>query len=427
MESQLHLVLGAGLMAPLLIAGPSIAMVHPWSDALAVQGLSPERLAEEHDPIRIQGDHEAAAPDALSGNGVRSGTGTADDPWIIRDWVIEAGSGPAIAVENVQGWLRIENVKLIQQPENPDPAIHIALSPHLTVGSVTVSEGASVLGAYSSELTMTDVSTTEAPVRDTLPPFCIRAMSSTIDLRDVELEACGRFFTTVNRSSVTAHEIAASANQGFLVSGDDAELKLEESELLARDRQSNRWVPTLIKSAGDGSKTIDLERVRLEAKGGTCIAVQGPPGHSVTVTGRELVCAGADEGLILEGVAASVDGDIRVTESGVALHAHDSRVEAETLEVREGSTGVSLSGNSTLSLDLLDARHVDTLVRASSGSTAEIQTLVSDGGDVQGPVNVHETQEVAADGEMSSTPNLGFVGLASVLSLSLALASGGRP
>lgn len=43
----------------------------------------------EHDPIDIDTDVEMALPEVVSGNGVREGSGTQIDPWVIRDWHIE--------------------------------------------------------------------------------------------------------------------------------------------------------------------------------------------------------------------------------------------------------------------------------------------------------------------------------------------------
>jgi parallel beta-helix repeat protein len=59
---------------------------------------------ETHDPISINGDAQFT-----SANGVRSGTGTPSDPYIIENWVISASSAHGIYITNTTAYFIVRN------------------------------------------------------------------------------------------------------------------------------------------------------------------------------------------------------------------------------------------------------------------------------------------------------------------------------
>ncbi len=72
---------------------------------------------DAHEPIRIQSDAEFQGPDILTGNGVRGGSGTADDPYVISDWRIQASTGqPAIFIHGTTVHVLIQNVTVDVAP-----------------------------------------------------------------------------------------------------------------------------------------------------------------------------------------------------------------------------------------------------------------------------------------------------------------------
>lgn len=82
----------------------SLLLLLPLASSLGAP--STDAPPQHRAPIRIVGD--AGFADPLSG--VRGGTGTADDPFIIRDWTILRSSSTGIAIEGTSAHVVIEDV-----------------------------------------------------------------------------------------------------------------------------------------------------------------------------------------------------------------------------------------------------------------------------------------------------------------------------
>ena len=76
--------------------------------ALSISSAGPASASPDgptpHDPIHIVGDDNFTPA-----NGVTSGSGTADDPYIIEDWAIDASSADGIRIENTTKYFVIRN------------------------------------------------------------------------------------------------------------------------------------------------------------------------------------------------------------------------------------------------------------------------------------------------------------------------------
>jgi len=80
-----------------------MALLMFWSVIEANEGL------DNRGPITILSD-----ADFTAGNGVRSGAGTIDDPYVISDWLIDAGPGShCIRIENVSSVFLISRCVLV--------------------------------------------------------------------------------------------------------------------------------------------------------------------------------------------------------------------------------------------------------------------------------------------------------------------------
>ncbi len=95
----------------------------------------------------------------IRGNGIRSGTGTAGDPWVISDWEIKADSatyGQGLRIEGVQGYVDVRDVAIDSTaPAGPYHAIAVVDSPNVSLQGVTVdSRGSGALYVYRSSVRM---------------------------------------------------------------------------------------------------------------------------------------------------------------------------------------------------------------------------------------------------------------------------------
>lgn len=67
---------------------------------------------DPHAPILITGNALLLLPDSVAGNGVRSGSGTADDPFVISGWEIDARTQDGILIANVDAHLVIRGNRI---------------------------------------------------------------------------------------------------------------------------------------------------------------------------------------------------------------------------------------------------------------------------------------------------------------------------
>lgn len=133
-------------------AGQEPAQVHPDQRSHAVGTETAEPSLEPHEPIDIEGDAELLVPGETSGNGVRGGTGTPDDPFVISDWAIDGSQQDAVSIADVNLYVRIENLVLTQDMDrNHSVGIFLTNAPHVEIRDVRIrgrqDVGISVMGS----------------------------------------------------------------------------------------------------------------------------------------------------------------------------------------------------------------------------------------------------------------------------------------
>lgn len=99
---------------------------------------------EPHDPIRITGNSEFTAE-----NGVVSGSGTAEDPYLIEGWLMtEAviGADYGIWLENTDAHVVIRNCQIVP----PDTGIRLEHTSNIIIENVTINGGHQGIYAYNS-------------------------------------------------------------------------------------------------------------------------------------------------------------------------------------------------------------------------------------------------------------------------------------
>lgn len=118
--------------AALLLAGlPAGALAgDPFEQAPAIDGL------QVHPSIHIFGD-EDLDPTLNPLNGVRFGNGTAEDPYVIRDWYILKSTGYGIQLVNTSAHVLIENV-VVDRSTVPGAGIGLEGVENVTIQDLAV-------------------------------------------------------------------------------------------------------------------------------------------------------------------------------------------------------------------------------------------------------------------------------------------------
>lgn len=94
-------------------------------------GLVAAGASSPHDPIRIRSE-----ADLRPGNGVVSGSGNAEDPYIISGWAIEVRAGIGIEVRGISCHLVVEDCDLTGSPRGTT-GILLEAAPHARIASCT--------------------------------------------------------------------------------------------------------------------------------------------------------------------------------------------------------------------------------------------------------------------------------------------------
>lgn len=129
----MRLSIYAAFLAILLIALLALASIPEGGVSL-----------EPHDPIRITGNSEFTAE-----NGVVSGSGTAEDPYLIEGWLMtEAviGADYGIWLENTDAHVVIRNCQIVP----PDTGIRLEHTSNIIIENVTINGGHQGIYAYNS-------------------------------------------------------------------------------------------------------------------------------------------------------------------------------------------------------------------------------------------------------------------------------------
>lgn len=101
-----------------------------------------------HDQISIRSD-----ADLHTGNGVTSGSGSVDDPYIIDDWSIEVSAGAGIEVKNTLAYLIIRNCTIVGKGRTVIGII-VSQASHVEVNNCKLTDLAKGIFVYQSPTTM---------------------------------------------------------------------------------------------------------------------------------------------------------------------------------------------------------------------------------------------------------------------------------
>lgn len=151
-----RLAVVAVLLATALTTGSLSGLAGPGN------GDQPPR----HEQIRIRSDEELLLPDEVSGNGVRRGSGTAEDPFVIANWTIPFGQDIGILVTSTTLNLVIRDVRFVHDGSGvwDWPPVELLNATSVTVadnrfpGSPSSADpSAAVIGFESDDLTVRNV------------------------------------------------------------------------------------------------------------------------------------------------------------------------------------------------------------------------------------------------------------------------------
>lgn len=178
----------------------------------------PAKDRPDHGPIEVLGDADLIAPDTpADDDGIRGGSGTEDDPYIISNWRISSDDEDGIYVFNTSLHLVIRDVTLTQDvARNDSYGIYIDKATNVVVENVTVR------GRQSIGIVIYDVH----PDRGALP-------GDPVVLRDVQLRK-----ETVRQFS---HGIRVQDAAGVVVDGANvtgvyyAGMRIFDAEATVRD------------------------------------------------------------------------------------------------------------------------------------------------------------------------------------------------
>lgn len=143
------------LRAPTVAVTAALALV---ALLVMVGGSAAAQSREPHEPIRITSDAELMLPDAIAGNGVRGGSGTVEDPYLISDWTISSDEEDGILLQDVSAHVVIRNVQVIQdRPREGSRGIWLNRADNVQLEEVNVSgEQAYGLSVWSSDVVVTN-------------------------------------------------------------------------------------------------------------------------------------------------------------------------------------------------------------------------------------------------------------------------------
>lgn len=105
---------------PALVTTLIIVVSGPGMGAMSIVDNNAIKAYPDHDPIVIRSNAAFAVPDEVSSNGVRGGTGTAADPYIIEDWNILYEPGqPAIWLIDTSAHVVVRNITFAEEWSDP--------------------------------------------------------------------------------------------------------------------------------------------------------------------------------------------------------------------------------------------------------------------------------------------------------------------
>lgn len=344
--------LGIALCVALLAGMPPVGGVDRTS--ARVVGIDEDRY-ERHDPISIQGDQDLMlGPPVGDDDGVREGSGTEDDPYIIARWRIpfDPGENPAIHVLGTSAHLVIEEIVFV--PDDPSISglnVWIHSSSNVTVRNLELA-GAKADGA------------------DNVPEVLDMADVQNGRLDSVDLSGNGSI--GFDASEVVAEEVTIDAWSGRVSMGTGTYTLRDIRVTTATHPHSRR---------GYAGGVIDLQRAGMDQDGPCRASVR-----NLTVRGSW----GGGAGVRGEGCHLTLeDADIEAKEFGVQIRADASaqvratRLQAIDQDPFEGEAGILLGDARDVEIeDVTAVGYPEGLTAEGSNFTVRRTGLVSETGGV---------------------------------------------
>lgn len=297
--------------------------------------------AESTGPLQITSDQDALIPDSahraagLPGTGIRSGTGLANDPFIVENWKVTVPPGQnGLVIVDLGGYIEIRNVTFFLQGGDISYALGLRDDAHVAVQDIQVSGvGGNVLVAKRSRLVVSGSLDTRLP-RGTLLN-CMYILDGVLELTNAVVRLdCGRIgLTATNATFVAENSSVTGAIEGWGTM-DVANLSLRGRPMLG---ETGGW-PVLEWNG-------HLDATGLEIMGNfapTCLVVAGPlPVHLQR---------------------------IQISQCATAFSSTAAEVRASECTFRDGQVGFALRGagraafrdclieNLTKGMDILGAR-----------------------------------------------------------------------
>lgn len=366
-----------------------------------------------HEPIMILSDAAAAGRDSVTHNGVRSGTGTASDPWVISDWTIHAGENEqAIRIQDVRGHLLIRNVVLEVGHESRANGISIFDSDNVRaegvisrgLGGLLYAERTTVAlidsRAESEGWSCVEVKEARLTVRNLRAHGrcgfkVVAATSSTVLAENLIFQEVAGGFGISGQVQVEIRNAVVTANQSgieleggptstlsgvFLSDLENSNIELENVTLTGW-RDGIKWVNSPYRDAQpEFHATVRTRDVRIKSDS-TGVSLRAPyadfprPAQG-TFFGERLTIIGADVAL-WSGESQAVVSDSLFAENHAALEAYG--------EVPGGNPDVRVTGSTFVGNDRLAS--------ASDGASIVIERSWWDDGDERGNVRLSQKAE----------------------------------
>lgn len=263
------------------------------------QGVDPPtREGEPHAPIAITSDADLLVPDAIAGNGVRGGMGTAGDPFRISGWRIKSSEIPAVRIEATTAHVLVEDIEIVLDGASERAFAIVAAQRVVLRGVVVTGEG------WFGTIERSSVALSDIVVDSTGDGDCLRAGESSLRVERVHFAPdCGSSLASFAASDVEMRNIAheGPAN-GLQFAGPAGRVQLESVEL-ARAVRPTPFATTSrsfgsygILIAADGIEMVELRNVTVSRYTASCFDLRGRASHAYMGGIRATDCGGDGAG-----------------------------------------------------------------------------------------------------------------------------------
>ena len=340
-----------GLIIAILIAVVLLAS----SLAVYVIYLGPDSAGMSF--IRIDGNK-----DLTEDNGVTSGNGTADNPFVIEDLVLSLSQG--ISVANTDAYLVIRDVRLDNTTELM-PAIDIANAKNLALVNVTIDEswdGIKMTNSRDCEVRGCRISMARAGSGLTL----LQCLNVTAERNVIRTSGWGLFGAI---EVVESHECVCSNNTISETSAGIHVLDSEGCEFHANDVNTTGWGMNLELSQNSTLKANSFARLGVQLQGDS---VDDYSTHTITndnlLAGKPIVYRNNEDGVTISNV-----------ELGEIIIANCRSVQIVNVQIIDTSAGVYMYHSSDASIEnvSVSGRGIDYLASFTYGIEAEYCSNIS--------------------------------------------------